>query len=73
MGSKSDKWTDYHVNGNSGSSVVDWALGNESMTHKISDFSVGDEVDFSDHVELLIKVSLKHPIPNSTSAFSKGT
>ena len=51
MDTKSNRWTHYHGTGDH--SVIDWALANQEMM----DFSICEENDFSDHVELSTSVS----------------
>jgi exonuclease III len=62
-GPSSDKWTHFHdttstYNSGVGSSVVDWALADETIMRKISAFSVGDDWDFSDHAQLKVELNI---------------
>jgi hypothetical protein len=61
FGISSNQWTHTHHNasiGTDGSSVVDWALANENVWHKISQFRIEDFTEFSDHAELLVSLNL---------------
>ena len=59
-GPHSNRWTHFTINStdSEGGSVTDWAIVNQVIMNLISDYEIEEDIHFSDHAELKVKIKV---------------